>query len=188
MKQHILPAIKLTFILLIFLAVIYPIIIWVGAQAAPNKGRGEVSTVNGKIVGYTNEGQSFTWDKYFWSRPSAVGYNAAGSGGSNKGPNNEAYLKEVKNRLDTFLVHNAGVKKEQVPGDLITASGSGLDPDISPEAAYIQAARIARVRDLPETEIKELIDKNIENPLAGLFGPPKINVLRLNITLDNLKK
>ena len=188
MKHHILPAIKLTFILFIFFAVIYPALIWVGAQAAPNKGKGEISIVNGKVVGYTNEGQSFTLDKYFWSRPSAVGYNAAGSGGSNKGPNNEAYLKEVNDRLDSFLVHNPGVRKEQVPADLVTASGSGLDPDISPEAAYIQVARIAKNRALLETDLKKLIDKSIEKPLAGLFGTSKINVLKLNIALDNLKK
>ena len=104
MKQNILPAIKLSILLLVVFAVIYPSIIWVAAQAAPNNGKGEVSTVNGKLVGYTNEGQNFTDAKYFWSRPSAVSYNAAGSGGSNKGSNNPDYLQVVKDRLDTFLV------------------------------------------------------------------------------------
>ena len=118
-------------------AVIYPPIIWVAAQAAPNNGKGEVATVNGKVVGYANEGQNFTDAKYFWSRPSAVTYNAAGSGGSNKGPNNPDYLQVVKDRLDTFLVHNPTVKKEQVPVELVTASGSGLDPHLLTIGALI---------------------------------------------------
>ena len=188
MKQHIFPAVKLSLLSLVVFAVIYPAIIWLAAQAAPNKGKGEVATVNGKVVGYANEGQNFRQDKYFWSRPSAVAYNAAGSGGSNKGPNNPDYLQQVKERLDTFLVHNPVVKREQVPVEMITASGSGLDPDISPEAAYIQVKRIAAIRELPETGIKNLIDKNTEKPLLGLFGTSKINVLKLNIALDKLQR
>src|SRR5215210_2645682 len=101
MKQHILPAIKLSVLLLVVFAVVYPAIIWVAAQAAPNNGKGEIAIVNGKVVGYANEGQNFSQDKYFWSRPSAVAYKAAGSGGSNKGPNNAEYLQVVKDRLDT---------------------------------------------------------------------------------------
>lgn len=158
------------------------------AQAAPNNGKGELATVNGKVVGYANEGQNFTQDKYFWSRPSAVAYNAAGSGGSNKGPNNADYLQVVKDRLDTFLVHNPTIKKEQVPVEMVTASGSGLDPDISPEAAYVQVTRIATARGLQQTEVDALIEKNIGRPLLGLFGPSKINVLKLNVELDKPKK
>ena len=101
------------------------------AQAAPAKGKGETVTVNGKVVGYKLIGQKFTDDKYFWSRPSAVDYNAAGSGGSNKGPTNPDYLKTVQDRIDSFLVHNPGIKKEEIPSELVTASGSGQDPDIS---------------------------------------------------------
>ncbi|MEO6730216.1 MAG: K(+)-transporting ATPase subunit C [Ferruginibacter sp.] len=187
MKQNILPAIKLSVLLLVVFAVIYPAIIWVAAQAAPNKGKGEVATVNNKVVGYANEGQNFTQDKYFWSRPSAAGYNAAGSGGSNKGPNNPEYLQVVKERLDTFLVHNPTLKKEQVPVEMITASGSGLDPDISPNTAYVQVARIATARGLQQITVNALVEKNIEKPLLGLFGPPKISVLKLNIDLEKLK-
>ena len=188
MKQHIFPAIKLSLLLIIVFAVIYPAIIWAVAQAAPNNGKGEVATINGKVVGYANEGQNFTTDNYFWSRPSAVGYNAAGSGGSNKGPNNPDYLQVVEDRLDTFLVHNPTIKKEQVPVEMITASGSGLDPDISPAAAYIQLARVSIARQLSETEVKTLVEKNTEKPLLGIFGPAKINTLKLNIALDILKK
>ena len=137
MKQNILPAIKLSILLLVVFAVIYPLIIWVAAQATPNNGKGEVATVNGKVVGYANKGQNFTDAKYFWSRPSAVSYNAAGIGGSNKGPNNTDYLQVVKDRLDTFLVHNPTIKKEQVPVELVTTSGSGLDPHLLPIGALI---------------------------------------------------
>ena len=118
-------------------AVIYPLTIWVAAQAAPNNGKGEVATVNGKVVGYANEGQNFTDANYFWSRPSAVSYNAAGSGGSNKGPNITDYLQVVKDWLDTFFVHNPTVKKEQVPVEFVIASGSGLDPHLLPIGALI---------------------------------------------------
>ena len=188
MKQHILPAVKLTLLSFIFFAVIYPLVIWAAAQTSPNSGKGEVLTLRGHVVGYANEGQKFTEDEYFWSRPSAVDYNAAGSGGSNKGPNNEEYLKTVKDRLDTFLVHDPQITAGMVPADLITASGSGLDPDISPEAACIQITRIAKARALSENDVKGLIDKNVQKPLLGLFGTARINVLKLNISLDELKR
>ena len=178
MKQNIFPAIKLSVPLLIVFAAIYPAIIWVAAQAAPNRGKGEVSTVNNKIVGYANEGQNFSQDRYFWSRPSAVGYNAAGSGGSNKGPNNADYLQVLKDRLDTFLVHNPTVRKGQVPVEMITASGSGLDPDISPNAAYVQVARIATARKLQQSEVKALVEKIIKKPFA--IPPDQVHRGRLH--------
>ena len=178
MKQHILPAIKLTIICLIFFAGIYTLLILGIAQVAPNKGNGETIAVNGKTIGYALEGQSFTQDKYFWSRPSAVGYNAAGSGGSNKGPSNPGYLKQVQDRLDTFLVHNPGVSKSAIPSELITASGSGLDPDLSPAGAKVQIKRIAAVRKIDENKINGLVEQNIQQPFLGLFGTSKVNVLK----------
>ena len=144
-------------------------------------------TVNGKVVGYKLIGQKFTEDKYFWDRPSAVDYNAAGSGGSNKGPTNPDYLKDVQARIDTFLVHNPGIKKEEIPSELATASGSGQDPDLSPAAAYVQVKRIAAVRNIPAEKLNDLVKKHIAKPLAGLFGTERVNVLQLNIDLDNLK-
>jgi K+-transporting ATPase ATPase C chain len=167
---------------------LYTLLIWGIAQASPNKGQGETISVNNKVVGYKLEGQNFTADNYFNSRPSAAGYNAAGSSGSNKGPSNPEYLKTVQGRIDSFMVHNPSVKKEDIPSELVTASGSGLDPDLSPEAAYIQAKRIAAVRRIPETAIQKLVDEHIEQPLLGLFGTSKINVLKLNIALDKLKQ
>lgn len=186
MKKHILPAIKLTVLSILLLAVAYPLVVWGMAQFSSNQGKGKVITHNAKTY-YANMGQSFTEDKYFWSRPSAVDYNASGSGGSNKGPSNEEYLKQVEARIDTFLIHNPGVAKSEIPVDLVTASGSGLDPHISVQAAKVQVKRIAKVRGIAEGNLLQLILAKTEKPLFGLFGPEKINVLELNIALDNLK-
>ncbi len=147
-------------------------------------GKGVTVKVNGKVVGYENIGQKFTDDKYFWSRPSAVDYNAAGSAGSNKGPSNPDYLKVVQDRIDTFLVHNPGIKKEDIPAELVTASGSGLDPHISPASAYIQVKRVATARGLEEEKVRSLVEEQIEK---SPFAPSVVNVLRLNIALDNLQ-
>ncbi len=187
MKQHILPALRLTFVCAVVFAVAYTFLILAVAQAAPNKGNGQTVSVNNKVVGYALEGQSFTADKYFNGRPSAVGYNAAGSGGSNKGPSNPEYLQQVKNRLDMFLVHNPAIKKEQIPAELLTASGSGLDPDISYNAAMVQVIRIAATRKLREEKIGALVKEKVQQPLLHLFGTQKINVLQLNIALDEMK-
>ena len=187
MKKYILPSLRLTLVMIILCALIYPILIAAVGKMAPGEGKGETITVNGKVVGYALVGQKFTDDKYFWGRPSAVDYNAAGSAGSNKGPSNPDYLQVVQDRIDTFLVHNPGVKKEQVPAELVTASGSGLDPDLSPAAAKVQAKRVAAVRKLDESKIIALIDQQTEGPFLGMFGPSKVNVLKLNIALDKLQ-
>lgn len=187
MKKNLLISLKLTLVMIILCAVFYPLLIAGIGKATPGGGKGETVSVNGKVVGYEKIGQKFTDDKYFWGRPSAVDYNAAGSAGSNKGPSNPDYLQIVKDRIDSFLVHNPGVKKEEIPAEMVTASGSGLDPDISPAGAYIQVKRIAAVRNLPEEKIKALVEEHIQKPLAGMLGPSKVNVLKLNIALDNLK-
>ena len=187
MKKNLLISAKLTLLMIIILGGLYPLLIAGVAKLAPGNGKGETLSVNGKVVGYANIGQKFTDDKYFWGRPSAVDYNAANSGGSNKGPSNPDYLKLVQDRIDTFLVHNPGIKKEQIPSELVTASGSGLDPDISVQGAKVQVKRVASVRHIDEKKIYNLIEQQTEKPLAGLFGPSKINVLKLNIALDNLK-
>jgi len=186
MKKNLLISLKLTLVMLILCSVLYPLLIAGVGKAAPGGGKGETLSVNGKVVGYRLIGQKFTEDKYFWSRPSAVDYNAAGSAGSNKGPSNPDYLKIVQDRIDTFLVHNPGIKKEEIPADLVTASGSGLDPDISPASAYVQVKRIARVRGLSEENVKTLVDDHITKPFLGM-GPSKVNVLKLNIALDELR-
>ena len=187
MKQNIVPAIRLTLVCMVFFMGIYSLVIFGVAQWAPGKGKGEMVVVNNQVVGWKLLGQKFTADKYFWSRPSAVDYNAAGSGGSNKGPTNPDYLQTVRDRIDTFLVHNPGVKKEDIPSDLVTASGAGLDPHVSVQGAYVQVNRIASVRNLPAEQVKALVEKHIEKPLANLFGTERVNVLNLNIALDATK-
>lgn len=187
MKTHIGPAIRLTLVMLVLLAVIYPLVVAGIATLAPGAGKGETVTVNGKVVGYKLIGQKFTEDRYFNSRPSAVDYNAAGSAGSNKGPSNPDYLKTVQARIDTFLVHNPGVNKADIPAELVTASGSGLDPDLSPAGAKIQVVRIAKVRGLSAERLNQLVDQRTEGPLLGIFGPAKVNVLALNVALDQVK-
>lgn len=186
MKEHIFPALKLTALLLLLCVGVYPLLVWGIAQVTPQKGKGEIIQANGKHY-YANLGQKNTEDEYFWSRPSAVDYNAAGSAGSNKGPSNPDYLATVQARIDTLLVHNPGVKKSEIPVDLVTASGSGLDPHISVQAANVQVKRIAKIRGIAEPNLEELILTYTEKPLAGLFGPERINVLKLNIALDQLK-
>jgi len=186
MKKNLLISLKLTLVMLILCSVLYPLLIAAIGKATPGGGKGKTISVNGKVVGYELIGQKFTDDKYFWSRPSAVDYNAAGSAGSNKGPSNPDYLKIVQDRIDTFLVHNPGIKKEEIPADLVTASGSGLDPDISPASAYVQVKRVAKVRGLSEEKVKALVDQHVDKPFLGM-GPSKVNVLKLNIDLDELK-
>jgi len=180
-------ALKMTFVTIILFGVLYPLLITgVAKVIAPNKGKGEVILANGKIVAFALIGQKFDDDKYFNSRPSAVDYNAASSGGSNKGPTNPDYLAQIQARIDTFLVHNPTIKKEDVPVDLVTASGGGLDPHISPAAAAVQIDRIAKVRNLSKEKLVDLVRDHIEKPWLGLFGTYKVNVLRLNLALDEL--
>lgn len=187
MKNNLMPAIRLTLVCMVFFCGVYTCAVWAVAQMAPGQGKGVTITENGKTY-HIHVGQAFFSDKYFWSRPSTVDYNAAGSGGSNKGPSNPDYLAEVQSRIDTFLMHNPGIDKSEIPSDLITASGSGLDPHISIEAAKIQVKRIVQVRNLSEHELAQLIKTHTEKPLLGWFGTERINVLKLNLELENLKK
>jgi len=187
MRRNIYQALMMTVLTIVFLVIVYSAVIFGAAQMAPNHGKGRVIEKNGKIIGFTNVGQSFTVDKYFYSRPSAVNYNAAGSGGSNKGPSNPEYLKQVQARIDTFIVHNPTIKKSQIPVEMVTASGSGLDPHISPESALIQIPRISKIRNISEDKIKKLVEERIEYPYLGFLGTHMINVLELNVALDELK-
>lgn len=178
---------KFTILCILLFAVAYPLAIIGIGHFTPGKGQGSTYSANGKIIGFQKIGQSFTNDNYFWSRPSAVGYNAAGSGGSNKGPGNPEYLKIVQSRIDSFMVHNPTIKKEDIPAELVTASGSGLDPDLSPIAAQVQINRIAKARNIPPATIQRLIEAHIHQPILGMLGLSTVNVLELNIALDNIK-
>src|SRR3954470_22679048 len=187
MKEYMLPSLKLTLVMLIICSVIYPLFIAAVGKLTPGGGNGETIKVNGKVVGYAIVGQKFTDYRYFWSRLSAVDYNAAGSAGSNKGPTNPDYLKQVQDRIDTFLVHNPGINKKDIPAELVTASGSGEDPDLSTAAAKIQVKRIAAIRHMEESRLNQLVDEHTDSPLLGFLGPSKVNVLKLNVALDKLK-
>ena len=180
MKHPIISALRLSLLVLLLCSGLYTVLVWGIAQCFPQKGKGELLSANDAVY-YANIGQKFTADKYFQGRPSAVDYNAAGSGGSNKGPSNPDYLAIVRSRIDTFMAHNPGVRRGDIPVDLITASGSGLDPHISVQAASIQAQRVARARGLSVEQVQELISRNKEQPLAG---PECVHVLKLNLSLD----
>jgi len=170
--------------------VIYPLIVTGVAQLAfPSQANGSLLINNGKTVGSSLVGQSFSSPKYFWARPSATSpmpYNAANSSGSNLGPLNPALTENVKARITQLKAADAA-SKSLVPVDLVTASGSGLDPDISPAAAEYQVSRVAKARNLDETKIRELVAQYTRNRQLGILGEPRVNVLELNIALDNLQ-
>ena len=185
--KNIYKDIKLHFSTLILFGLLFPLLIWAIGLIFPNQSNGLPIYKNGELVGFENIGQKFYSDKYFWGRPSAVDYNAASTGGSNKGPSNPEYLKEVEKRIEYFLQKNPEVKREQIPSDLVTASGSGIAPDISVQGALIQIPRIAKARGINQDDLKKLVEEHIGKPLLGLFGPEHVNVLKLNIALDELK-
>jgi K+-transporting ATPase ATPase C chain len=183
MKNQLFPALRLTLALLLLCCGLYPALVWAAAQLAPGGGAGVQVSKNGRVLGFANVGQKFDRPEYFNSRPSAVDYHADASAGSNKGPSNPEYLATVKARLDTFLVQNPGVKAGEVPAELLTASGSGLDPHLSPRGALVQVARIARLRRLREAQVRDLVPRYTT---AVLFGPDVVDVLQLNLALDEL--
>ncbi|HJA14673.1 MAG TPA: K(+)-transporting ATPase subunit C [Candidatus Butyricimonas faecavium] len=188
MKSNLLKSLRLTLVFCVFFSVFYIFILWLFAKVAgPNGGNAEVAVLNnGKVVGGANVGQNFTKDIYFWGRPSCAGdgYDASSSSGSNKATTNQEYLKEVESRIDTFLVKHPYLKREEVPADIVTASGSGLDPDISVASAYAQVKRVAAARGMSEEQVKNIVEEVKQDPLLGLFGPSKVNVLKLNMALD----
>jgi K+-transporting ATPase ATPase C chain len=185
--KNIFKDIKLNFATLILFGLLFPLSIWVIGLIFPGPANGLPIYKDGKLVGYENIGQKFYSDKYFWGRPSAVDYNAAATGGSNKGPTNPDYLAEVETRITDFLAKNPEVKRSEIPSDLVTASGGGMDPHISPQSAFIQIPRIANDRGIDRITLRKLVEENIESPLFGMFGPERVNVLKLNLALDELK-
>ena len=181
------PALVLFVLLSALTGLIYPMAVTgVAKTAFPAQADGSLIVLDGTVVGSKLIGQNFSDPAHFWGRPSAtvpMPYNAAASGGSNQGPLNPALAEAVKGRIETLRAADPG-NKQPVPVDLVTASASGLDPDISPAAAQYQAARVARVRGMPLSQVQSLIDKNTQKPLLGLLGESRVNVLALNIALD----
>lgn len=193
MFTNILQQIKTAFLLLVIMTVltglIYPMLVTLLAQQMfPYEANGELIERNGKIIGSELIGQNFTAPEYFWGRPSATTpypYNAENSSGSNLGPSNPDLMTAVNKRIDTLK--KADPKNDlPVPVDLVTASGSGLDPEISPEAAYYQASRVAAARNMSLQDVQNLIQQYVNDRTFGILGEPRVNVLALNIALDSL--
>jgi K+-transporting ATPase ATPase C chain len=168
----------------------YPLAVVGLAEAIfPLPAGGSLVYKNGEPVGSALIGQKFTSPAYFHGRPSAAGqsgYDAASSGGSNLGPTNRKLISTAQERIALVQKENGLKPQTPVPGDLVTASASGLDPHISPEAAFLQVPRVAGTRNLPEEEVRELVERRIERPQLGILGAPRVNVLLLNLALDEL--
>lgn len=183
--KTILTSIKITIAFCIILFGGYVMVLWgFAGLVSPNQGQAEVLTLDGKVVGATNVGQQFSDMKYFWGRPSAVDYNGGGSGGSNKAVSNPEYLKEVNLRIEKFLESHPYLERKDLPSELVTASGSGLDPHISPLAAEVQIRRVADARKIKVEHITEIFVNTTHKPL---IGQAYINVLELNIALDSAR-
>ncbi len=181
-------ALVATAVFTILTGIIYPLAVWGIAQTIfPRQAGGSLVVAGDKVVGSSLIGQNFSSPRYFQSRPSAAGdkgYAADNSSGSNLGPTNKALIDAVKLRLKNFVESNPGTDPHQVPVDLVTASGSGLDPEISPAAADLQVARVAHVRGLSEDQVRQLIAESTRSRSIGIFGEPGVNVLLLNLALD----
>ncbi len=200
MLNQLRPALVVVVLLTLVTGLVYPFAITgIAAVLFPRQAEGSLLTVDGKVVGSSLIAQGFTSDKYFHPRPSATTapdpkdanktvpapYNAQNSGGSNLGPTNKALIDRIKGDTDKLKAENPDVP---VPQDLVTTSGSGLDPDITPEGALFQVPRVAKARQLPADKLRDLVASQTEGMALGLFGEPKVNVLQLNMALDALPK
>lgn len=189
MKHQLRPALMMLLILTILTGVMYPLAVTGLAQLLfPTQANGSLMTRDGKVIGSELIGQYFDEPQYFWGRPSATApypYNAAASSGSNLGPTNPVLIEAVKTRVAALRAADPG-NEAPVPVDLVTTSGSGLDPHISPAAALYQAHRVARVRGVQESQVKDLVALHTEGRQFGLLGEPRVNVLKLNLALDTV--
>jgi K+-transporting ATPase ATPase C chain len=188
MKKSLNTSIRFTLVTTVLLGIIYPLVVTGFAQLAfRDKADGQLISRNGQIIGSKIIGQSFINDKYFHSRPSAAGngYDATSSGGSNLAASNQKLVTRIQGDVTKYQQEENG---QPVPIDLVTASGSGLDPDISPEAALFQVGEIAKARNLSEDSVRNLVMSHIQPRQFGVLGEPRVNVLELNLALDQLQK
>jgi potassium-transporting ATPase KdpC subunit len=185
--KDLITSVLMTVVLTILLGVFYPLAVWGLSQMFfPHQANGSLIVIDGKLIGSGLIGQTFSSPGYFHSRPSAAGngYDAAGSSGSNLGPTSKKLIDRVKTDATLLQAENPGAK---IPADLVTTSGSGLDPHISPEAAEFQIARVARERDMSEAELRQTVARFTEGRQLGFLGEPRVNALMLNIELDKIR-
>ena len=188
--QHLRTAVLLTVVLLLLLGVAYPLVMTGISQVAfPNQANGSlVRDSSGTVIGSSLLGQNFTQPQYFHPRPSAAGsdgYDATASGGSNLAASNQKLIDNVTDRVAAYREENGLAADATVPVDAVTTSASGLDPDISPANALLQAARVARARNMSEDQVRSLVNQYTEGRTFGILGEPRVNVLKLNLALDN---
>jgi K+-transporting ATPase ATPase C chain len=189
MRTHLLPALLLLLVLTLLTGIAYPLAVTGIAQAVfPHRANGSLVRRGDRVLGSEQIGQTFTDPRWFWGRPSATApsTNAAASSGSNLGPTNPALAEAVEARVKALRAADPE-NHDPIPVDLVTASASGLDPDVSPAAARFQAARVARVRGLPRERVLDLVERHVQGRTLGLLGEPRVNVLLLNLALEDLK-
>lgn len=187
MRTALLVSLRMAAVTAILLGLIYPAVVWaVTSVIFPHQAGGSLVSHNGSVVGSALIGQSFTSAKYFHGRPSYAGsgYDAMASSPSNLGPTNKVLIDAVASRVTTIVAEDPGARRGDVPVDLVTGSASGLDPDISPDAAYLQVSRVARARGLSEARVRALVASNITQRQFEFLGERRVNVLQLNLALD----
>ncbi|NTW28104.1 MAG: potassium-transporting ATPase subunit KdpC [Coriobacteriia bacterium] len=190
MRRTLLVSLRMAVVTIVLTGIIYPLVVWgIGTLAFPEQAAGSLITdASGTVIGSKLIGQSFSADKYFHPRPSAAGasgYDAMSSGASNLGPTSQTLISEVETRV-ADAVSTDGAAKGAVPVDMVTASGSGLDPDISPDNAYLQVARVANARGMSAEAVRHLVEQHVTKRQLGFLGEPRVNVLELNLALDAL--